>query len=63
MASVHCGPTAWRSPRPVPALPRNDMELMNQRRIALPSKLTDRLLAGIVPSAPVAIDANGRATA
>ncbi len=35
----------------------NDMELMNQRRIALPSKLTDRLLAGIVPNAPVAIDA------
>ncbi|WP_455824881.1 flagellar assembly peptidoglycan hydrolase FlgJ [Pseudomonas graminis] len=28
----------------------NDMALMNQRRIALPSKLTDRLLAGIVPS-------------
>lgn len=35
----------------------NDMELMNQRRIALPSKLTDRLLVGIVPNAPVAIDA------
>ncbi|MFT0474718.1 flagellar assembly peptidoglycan hydrolase FlgJ [Pseudomonas antarctica] len=35
----------------------NDMELMNQRRIALPSKLTDRLLAGILPNAPVAIDA------
>jgi len=35
----------------------NDMELMNQRRIALPSKLTDRLLAGIVPNEPVAIDA------
>ncbi|XVO85844.1 flagellar assembly peptidoglycan hydrolase FlgJ [Pseudomonas palleroniana] len=32
----------------------NDMELMNQRRIALPSKLTDRLLAGIVPSTEVA---------
>ncbi len=31
----------------------NDMELMNQRRIALPSKLADRLLAGIVPTAPV----------
>ncbi len=31
----------------------NDMELMNQRRIALPSKLADRLLAGIVPNAPV----------
>ena len=35
----------------------NDMELMNQRRIALPSKLADRLLAGIVPSAPVAAEA------
>jgi len=35
----------------------HDMALMNQRRIALPSKLTDRLLAGIVPTAPVAIDA------
>ncbi|MCF5511775.1 rod-binding protein, partial [Pseudomonas sp. PA-3-6H] len=31
----------------------NDMELMNQRRIALPSRLADRLLAGIVPNAPV----------
>lgn len=29
----------------------NDMALMNQRRISLPSKLTDRLLAGIVPNA------------
>ncbi len=28
----------------------NDVALMNQRRISLPSKLTDRLLAGIVPS-------------
>src|SRR5471032_2566084 len=27
----------------------NDMALMNQRRISLPSKLTDRLLSGIVP--------------
>ncbi|MBV4480881.1 MULTISPECIES: flagellar assembly peptidoglycan hydrolase FlgJ [Pseudomonas] len=35
----------------------NDMELMNQRRIALPSKLADRLLAGIVPSAPVTAEA------
>ncbi|MGY2376548.1 flagellar assembly peptidoglycan hydrolase FlgJ [Pseudomonas sp. SDO524_S393] len=33
----------------------NDMELMNQRRIALPSKLTDRLLAGIVPSTDAAV--------
>ena len=30
---------------------KNDMVLLNQRRLALPSKLTDRLLAGIVPSA------------
>lgn len=29
----------------------NDIALMNQRRISLPSKLTDRLLAGIVPGA------------
>ena len=28
----------------------NDMALMNQRRLALPSKLTDRLLTGIVPN-------------
>ncbi len=35
----------------------NDMQLMNQRRIALPSKLTDRLLAGIVPTTQVATEA------
>jgi len=28
----------------------NDVALMNQRRISLPSKLTDRLLVGIVPN-------------
>ena len=33
---------------------RNDMALLNQRRLNLPSKLTDRLLAGIVPSAGTA---------
>ncbi|MGN8344658.1 flagellar assembly peptidoglycan hydrolase FlgJ [Pseudomonas sp. SMV71] len=32
---------------------RNDMELLNQRRLALPPKLADRLLAGLVPSAAV----------
>ena len=32
---------------------RNDMELINQRRLALPPKLADRLLAGLVPSATV----------
>ncbi len=46
---------------PVPSAPskplakvdssRDDSSLLNQRRLALPSKLTDRLLAGIVPSA------------
>jgi len=30
---------------------RNDVALLNARRLALPGKLTDRLLAGIVPSA------------
>lgn len=29
---------------------RNDMAALNSRRLALPSKLTDRLLAGIVPA-------------
>ena len=33
---------------------KNDMARLNQRRLALPSKLTDRLLAGIVPSADAA---------
>ncbi|MEA1031642.1 flagellar assembly peptidoglycan hydrolase FlgJ [Pseudomonas sp. N-137] len=35
---------------------RNDMELLNQRRLALPPKLADRLLAGLVPSAAAAPD-------
>ncbi|QHF04225.1 MULTISPECIES: flagellar assembly peptidoglycan hydrolase FlgJ [Pseudomonas syringae group] len=30
---------------------RNDMASLNSRRLSLPTKLTDRLLAGIVPSA------------
>lgn len=30
---------------------RNDMALINQRRLVLPPKLADRLLAGLVPSA------------
>ena len=30
---------------------KNDVAMLNQRRLALPNKLTDRLLAGIVPSA------------
>ncbi|GFM86706.1 flagellar rod assembly protein/muramidase FlgJ [Pseudomonas cichorii] len=33
---------------------RNDMALLNSRRLALPSKLTDRLLLGIVPSTATA---------
>ncbi|QBF25845.1 flagellar assembly peptidoglycan hydrolase FlgJ [Pseudomonas tructae] len=33
---------------------RNDMAALNSRRLALPGKLTDRLLAGIVPSAGAA---------
>ncbi|MEF9673935.1 rod-binding protein [Pseudomonas sp. PCH446] len=30
---------------------RNDMAKLNERRLSLPSKLTDRLVAGLVPSA------------
>ena len=37
---------------------RNDMAMLNQRRLSLPSKLTDRLLAGIVPSAAQSGPAN-----
>lgn len=33
---------------------RDDSTLLNQRRLSLPGKLTDRLLAGIVPSATAA---------
>lgn len=33
------------------ATQRNDMAALNSRRLALPGKLTDRLLAGIVPAA------------
>jgi flagellar protein FlgJ len=36
----------------------NDMALLNQRRLSLPSKLTDRLLAGIVPSSATAVTTN-----
>ncbi|MCP1444082.1 flagellar protein FlgJ [Pseudomonas sp. GGS8] len=36
---------------------RNDMALINQRRLALPPKLADRLLAGLVPSASVSTTA------
>jgi flagellar protein FlgJ len=35
---------------PTNGVVRNDMALLNQRRLALPSKLSDRLLAGIVPN-------------
>jgi len=49
-------PTLWgnKVAEPVHAAQsasRNDVAALNSRRLALPSKLTDRLLAGIVPSA------------
>ncbi|CAD5109253.1 flagellar assembly peptidoglycan hydrolase FlgJ [Zestomonas carbonaria] len=42
-----------KADKPLPAVDsaRDDSKLINQRRLALPGKLTDRLLAGIVPSA------------
>jgi len=54
------GPALWgnRVAEPVHATEstatRNDVAALNSRRLALPSKLTDRLLAGIVPSAATA---------
>ncbi|HDS1815867.1 TPA: flagellar assembly peptidoglycan hydrolase FlgJ [Pseudomonas putida] len=51
------GPALWgnKVAEPVRAAEsgatRNDVAALNSRRLALPSKLTDRLLAGIVPSA------------
>lgn len=41
---------------------RNDMALINQRRLALPPKLADRLLAGLVPSAATTAASNAVAT-
>lgn len=45
----------------VAAVHGNDVMLINQRRLALPGKITDRLLAGIVPSvdAPAAQPLSG----
>lgn len=51
----------WASRAPDPlrtTLAHNDMALLNQRRLSLPSKLTDRLLTGIVPSAALGVDAS-----
>jgi flagellar protein FlgJ len=51
------GPALWGNKVAEPvhasdsAATRNDTAALNSRRLALPSKLTDRLLAGIVPSA------------
>ncbi|MDR2306375.1 MAG: flagellar assembly peptidoglycan hydrolase FlgJ [Paucimonas sp.] len=57
-------PALWASQVAVPvrgddvAAVRNDMAALNSRRLALPGKLTDRLLAGIVPSATQAQSGN-----
>ena len=52
---------AVNAPHGAEGVHRNDMELLNQRRLALPPKLADRLLAGLVPSA--AANATGDAAA
>ncbi|MCE0460326.1 flagellar assembly peptidoglycan hydrolase FlgJ [Pseudomonas uvaldensis] len=52
---------AANAPHGAEGVHRNDMELLNQRRLALPPKLADRLLAGLVPSA--AVNATGDAAA
>ncbi|MDH1261765.1 flagellar assembly peptidoglycan hydrolase FlgJ [Pseudomonas sp. GD03944] len=56
--------------KPVPSAPskplahvdsqRDDSAFLNQRRLSLPGKLTDRLLAGIVPSAEAATGVDGQ---
>ena len=57
------GPALWGNKVAEPvhatdsATTRNDVAALNSRRLALPSKLTDRLLAGIVPSAATANNA------
>jgi flagellar protein FlgJ len=38
----------------------NDVALLNQRRLALPPKLADRLLAGLVPSTATAATTSGK---
>ncbi|MBF8679714.1 flagellar assembly peptidoglycan hydrolase FlgJ [Pseudomonas fulva] len=54
------GPVLWGSKVADPvhatqaASTRNDVAALNARRLALPSRLTDRLLAGIVPTAATA---------
>ncbi|MFK3796080.1 flagellar assembly peptidoglycan hydrolase FlgJ [Pseudomonas sp. NPDC088444] len=58
---------ATRSVAPAPATdgtPHNDVAALNARRLALPSKLTDRIMAGIVPNTSATQDAaaNGATT-
>ncbi|WP_434563887.1 flagellar assembly peptidoglycan hydrolase FlgJ [Pseudomonas sp. Z4-20] len=48
---------AVSAPQGAEGIHRNDMELINQRRLALPPKLADRLLAGLVPPAAVNAEA------
>ena len=47
---------------PMPEAGRDDSKLLNQRRLALPGKLTERMLAGIVPSASPAAVTHGSLT-
>ncbi len=52
-------PTSKAAQLPAVDSSRDDSKLINQRRLSLPGKLTDRLLAGIVPSTP-ATSADGQ---
>ncbi len=42
--------------------PRSDVAALNSRRLSLPSKLTDRIVAGIVPNTAQGLDAAASAT-
>lgn len=64
------GPALWGTKVATPvhgdtsSAARNDVAALNSRRLSLPGKLTDRLLAGIVPSAGnPALAGNGAAQA
>jgi flagellar protein FlgJ len=46
-----------------PATPHNDVAALNSRRLALPSKLADRIMAGIVPNSAATAATEGTAGA
>jgi flagellar protein FlgJ len=50
------------APTATDGTPHNDVAALNARRLALPSKLSDRIMAGIVPNTAAGQDASATAT-